>query len=400
MTNTKRSQYLIILPLSLLVFAASSQVMIIAPILPKIGIELQTSKEQLGYLVTVYALMLGICALLVGPLSDKIGRRKILLFGSFFMSLFLLMHSMANTFLSLLLLRAASGMAGGVLSGAAVAYVGDYFPYEKRGWANGWVMSGIALGQIIGIPLGTFLAEELGFKFPFVIFGVVMFLNFFLILIFVPQPNVKLQKTKITFTSTFGKYKNLLKDKDIIAVAISYLLMFLSLSIFIIYLSSWLELEFNATVSEIGWIFFAGGVMNLIAGPKAGKISDRLGRKKIIIWSCLGLAILMALTTILVVEFWIAFIVFPLAMLLIAMRISPFQALSSELVKSNNRGTLMSLLVAIGNIGSGIAGAIAGPLFEFIGYFANTLFGTFTIILTAIIVWKYVPEPKLNIPIQ
>ena len=76
--------------------------------------------------------MLGICALLVGPLSDKIGRRKILLFGSFFMSLFLLMHSMANTFLSLLLLRAASGMAGGVLSGAAVAYVGDYFPYEKK----------------------------------------------------------------------------------------------------------------------------------------------------------------------------------------------------------------------------------------------------------------------------
>ena len=113
------------------------------------------------------------------------------------MSLFLLMHSMANTFLSLLLLRAASGMAGGVLSGAAVAYVGDYFPYEKRGWANGWVMSGIALGQIIGIPLGTFLAEELGFKFPFVIFGVVMFLNFFLILIFVPQPNVKLQKLKL-----------------------------------------------------------------------------------------------------------------------------------------------------------------------------------------------------------
>ena len=142
-------------------------------------------------------------------------------------------------------------------------------------------MSGIALGQIIGIPLGTFLAEELGFKFPFVIFGVVMFLNFFLILIFVPQPNVKLQKSKITFTSTFVKYKNLLKDKDIIAVAISYLLMFLSLSIFIIYLSSWLELEFNATVSELGG-FFAGGVMNLIAGPKAGKISDRLGRKKLL----------------------------------------------------------------------------------------------------------------------
>ena len=38
------------------------------------------------------------------------------------------------------------------------------FHMEKEGWANGWIMSGIALGQIIGIPLGTYLAEELGFK--------------------------------------------------------------------------------------------------------------------------------------------------------------------------------------------------------------------------------------------
>ena len=33
------------------------------------------------------------------------------------------------------------------LSGAAVAYVGDYFPYNKRGWANGWIMSGMALSR-------------------------------------------------------------------------------------------------------------------------------------------------------------------------------------------------------------------------------------------------------------
>ena len=71
------------------------------------------------------------------------------------------------------------------------------FPMKKRGWANGWVMSGIALGQIIGIPLGTFLAEELGFKFPFVIFGVVMFLNFFLILILFLSQMSNFKKLKL-----------------------------------------------------------------------------------------------------------------------------------------------------------------------------------------------------------
>ncbi len=392
--------YYIIFSLWLLVFAASSQVMIISPILPKIGIELNTSESLLGNLVTVYAAMIGVFAIIMGPLSDKIGRRKILLIGSAGMTIALLLHSMANSFTSLLILRAFAGMAGGVLSGSAVSYVGDYFPYEKRGWANGWIMSGIAMGQILGIPLGTFLADVHGFKFPFILFGVIMGLTTILIFFKLPQPNVELQVSKITFKSTFKKYGDLLKQRDIKAVAFSYLLMFLSLSIFLIYLPAWLTKEFGVSLSEIGWLFFAGGIVNAITGPNAGKLSDRIGRKNMIIASCLGLATLMALTTYLVTSFWMAFLLFPIAMLLIAMRISPFQALSSELVKSNNRGSLMSLLVAIGNVGAGLAGSIAGPLYEKLGYLSNTLFGAFTIILTAFIVWRYVPEPDIRQTVQ
>lgn len=397
--NTETNPYLIIFPLWLLVFAASSQVMIIAPILPTIGVELDTSESLLGNLITVYATLVGICAILMGPISDKIGRRKILLIGSSSMTIFLLLHGLANNFISLLVLRACAGAAGGVLSGAAVSYVGDYFPYEKRGWANGWIMSGIAMGQILGIPMGTFLAEWYGFKFPFVLFGAIMGLTSILIYYKVPQPNVILQVTKITLSTSFKKYRDLLRDKDIKAVAVSYLLMFLSLSIFLIYLPSWLTKEFDVSVSDIGWVFFAGGVVNAIAGPNAGKLSDKTGRKNMILISCFGLATLMALTTYFVTSFWIAFVMFPIAMVLIAMRISPFQALSSELVPASGRGTLMSLLVAIGNVGSGFAGTLAGPLFEEFGYISNTMLGAFTIILTAYIVWRYVPEPDLNTPI-
>jgi len=396
--NQEDNSYYVILSLWLLVFAASSQVMIISPILPQIGAELDTSESLLGYLVTIYASMIGVFAIIMGPLSDKIGRRKILLIGSAGMTIALLLHSMANSFSSLLILRAFAGMAGGVLSGSAVSYVGDYFPYEKRGWANGWIMSGIAMGQILGIPLGTFLADLHGFKFPFILFGGIMGLTTILIFFKLPQPNVELQVSKITFKTTFKKYGDLLSQKDIKAVAVSYLLMFLSLSIFLIYLPAWLIKEFNISLSEIGWLFFAGGIVNAITGPNAGKLSDRIGRKNMIIFSCLGLATLMALTTFLITSFWVAFIIFPIAMLLIAMRISPFQALSSELVKSNNRGSLMSLLVAIGNVGAGIAGSIAGPLYEQFGYISNTIFGAFTIIVTAYIVWKYVPEPKFQHP--
>ena len=392
--------YLIIFSLSLLVFAASSQVMIISPILPKIGVELQTSESLLGNLVTVYAAMIGIFAVLMGPISDKIGRRKILLIGSSGMTIALLSHGLADSFTALLILRALAGMAGGVLSGSAVSYVGDYFPYEKRGWANGWIMSGIAMGQILGIPLGTFFAEMYGFKFPFLLFGAIMGLTTVLIFFTLPQPNVQLQSSKITFSSTFNKYGDLLKKPDVRAVAVSYLLMFLSLSIFLIYLPAWLVQKFEVSLTEIGWLFFVGGIMNAITGPYAGKLSDGIGRKKMIIFSCIGLALLMAVTTFFVTHFFIAFILFPLAMVLIAMRISPFQALSSELVPSTNRGSLMSLLVAIGNVGSGLAGSLAGLLYDKMGYISNTFLGAFTIIVTAVIVLKFVPEPKMKLKKQ
>ncbi|NNF11853.1 MAG: MFS transporter, partial [Gemmatimonadetes bacterium] len=126
--------------------------MILSPILPMIGDQLDIADAVLGTLVSVYSLMVGIFAILAGPVSDKIGRRRILLLGCGAMTVALSLHGFVSGYASFLLVRMFAGCAGGILSGAAVSYIGDYFPYERRGWATGWVMSGAAVGQIIGIP--------------------------------------------------------------------------------------------------------------------------------------------------------------------------------------------------------------------------------------------------------
>ena len=388
--------YIIIFALWLLVFAASSQVMIISPILPRISEQLGTPLEILGNLVTVYAVMVGVFAIIMGPLSDKIGRRKILLIGTGGITISLFLHGLVDTFWGLMVVRALAGMAGGVLSGAAVAYVGDYFPYEKRGWANGWIMSGIAMGQILGIPLGTLLADVSGFRIPFVLFGGIMGLTFILTYLKVPQPNVELSTDKITFKGAFNKYLKLLERSDVRAVALAYVVMFLSVSVYVVYLPTWLEETFGVSGTAIASLFFVGGIANVITGPIAGRISDRIGRKSIIIISCLGLSFVMLITTYVITDFWIAYIIFFVTMVLIAMRISPFQALSTQLIKSDNRGSLMSLLVAIGQVGYGVGGSLAGPFYVESGYVSNTFIGTIMILVMAYIVWKHVPEPELK----
>ena len=87
------SQYLIIFTLWLLVFSASSQIMIIAPILPLIGEELGIADAALGTLISAYSLMVGMFAILSGPVSDRVGRRRILILGCLTMTAALILHA-------------------------------------------------------------------------------------------------------------------------------------------------------------------------------------------------------------------------------------------------------------------------------------------------------------------
>ena len=75
-----------------MMFSASSQVIIISPILPNISTELNIPEAQLSWLITSYAILLGIFALITGPISDKIGRRRILLLGCSAIAVTLFLH--------------------------------------------------------------------------------------------------------------------------------------------------------------------------------------------------------------------------------------------------------------------------------------------------------------------
>ncbi len=386
---------LILFALWLLMFSASSQVMIISPILPQIGAELHIPEALRGTLITAYAVMLGMFALLTGPVSDKVGRRRILLLGSGAMSLALFLHNFAFDYYSFLLIRAIAGAAGGMLSGVCVAYVGDYFPYEQRGWANGWIATGVAVGQIVGIPLGTVLAEWFGFRGPFAMFACTMSGAFMLIWLAVPQPHVPLSTDRLTPHGVLRNYLEMVARPHIAVIAVVYGLMYLSMSLYIVYLPSWIRDQFGVSGYEIASLFFVGGVAIILAGPRAGKLSDRIGRKVFIIGACLGLGALMVLTTFLIRQFWISYLLFFFFMMLQGARVGPFQALVSEIVSARQRGAMMSLTIALGQVGMGIGGVLAGIAYSEYGYFSNTVMAALAVVLMGVLIKVYVAEPKL-----
>jgi predicted MFS family arabinose efflux permease len=390
------SPRLILFALWLLVFSSASQTMIISPILPQIGDELGIADAMLGTLVTAYSLMVGLFAILSGPVSDRVGRRRILLAGCGAMTVALALHGLVDSYLTFLVVRVFAGMAGGMLSGAAVSYIGDYFPYDRRGWATGWVMSGAAFGQIIGIPMGIVMAERWGFRSPFYLFAVTMALTALLVFFRVPQPAVKRTAERLTVRRAVGDYLEMLKRSEVAWAALAYFVMFFGVAVFVIYLPTWLKRELGATGNQIALMFLVGGMANVLTGPQAGKLSDRIGRKGIILLSCIGLSLVMLGTVPFVTNVTIAYVFFFLTMVLVAMRISPFSALLTGLVRDERRGALMSLAVALGQLGFALGGAVSGPLFAKVGYFSNTALGAVFVLGMGLIVWFFIPEPTLE----
>jgi len=386
---------LILAALWLMMFSASSQLIIMVPILPEIEATLGVNEFWRGMLLTSYAVALGISALITGPASDRVGRRNILLGGTVLMSITLVFHTVAADYELLIIMRILAGIGGGMLSGGSVAYVGDYFPYERRGWANGWIMSGTAFGQVAGVPIGKILATDFGYRWPFLLFAITMALAAFMIWRYVPQPDTELDRGRLTPRRVTRKYLDVL-DGPVIAAVGSYTLMFAGFGLFTTFLPSWLESTVGLTGYEVALLFAIGGVANIIAAPSAGRLSDEIGRKPLVVWASVALGLIMLIAPYTIDGFWMAALLFFLAMASVGIRIGPLQSLLTALVPDDRRGLLMGLAMSVGQAGFGVGSFLAGIGYGQLGYVSNTISGAFAMLFMAVLVQRGLPEPSLR----
>ena len=287
-------------------------------------------------------------------------------------------------------LRFLAGTASGMLGGAAVAYVGDVIPYERRGRALGIVTTGFAFGQVLGIPLGTILAGAAGYRAPFVGFGALMLVCSAMCW-FVLEPTPR-REGRLTLRDAFGSYRWILSQPVLVAVNVASATMMLSVSAFIIYQPLWLEQTFGATEGWIAVLFGCGGLMNAAMGAYAGALSDRVGRKRLVLLASGGLGLAMVCTPF-VTSWNLLFALFIATMGLVGMRMAPLNAWVTALVDDSHRGALMSLWLATGQIGFALGSVVAGWMWREHGFTGNAVAGFTAALLTAAILAAFVPEP-------
>lgn len=190
---------------------------LIVPILPLYAKSMHATGLQLGMIFSGYALSRGIFSPVVGDISDRYGRKKLIVTG---LTLFIplsILFALANTPLLLTIIRIAQGVATVCISLVAQAYVGDLTPRGKEGKYMNLFFISFFLGQSLGPYFGGVLTDHFSIRTPFYVMAVLSAGALILILLFVPEAPIAARSVDEQ-ASFFKRLKPALSDRPMIAI--------------------------------------------------------------------------------------------------------------------------------------------------------------------------------------
>ncbi len=345
-----------------------------------------------GILLSVYGFVSAFLQPVMGALSDKIGKRKILIqTGLGLIGISTLAFVFAQHFFDLLFLRTFQGIAVAITIPASLALMAEITKKETRGGAMGVYSTLRIIGFTIGPLVGGFLKDHFGFNSAFYAgFGFII-LAMFLIQIWVSD--VKIQKKKDGIKNKIKIFERKLFSPGILSAAVATFMMAAAFSIL-----TALENEFNSKLNinafQFGIAFSMLMVTRLLFQVPLGKYSDSIGRKPLIL---AGLILMCPATILLGLSSSLnQLIIYRLFQGIAAAGIAaPAFAIAADLSREGGEGRQMSIITM--GFGLGIA---TGPLIA--GFLAVVFFELPFIFLgilsiaSAWVVFKYMPETVVS----
>jgi DHA1 family multidrug resistance protein-like MFS transporter len=191
MNASKRNLYI----LTFVLFVVMLGYGIIIPIFPFYIENMGAGGTELGLLTASYAVMRLIFGPIWGGLSDRFGRKPILLIGILGYVITMVWFGLANTLWMLFAARIISGILSSATAPTTMAYIGDSSPEDERGGGMGMLGAAGGVGTIVGPAVGGFLAAS-SLSTPFFIAAGLALLSLILAIIFLPESHPAQEKAK------------------------------------------------------------------------------------------------------------------------------------------------------------------------------------------------------------
>ncbi len=338
---------------------------LILPLLPFIGEKYGANPFVIGLLTAVYSFFQLLSAPILGRLSDRYGRKKLLIISQLGTFLGFLILGVANSIPLLFLSRIIDGATGGNIS-IAQAYISDITSKENRARAMGLIGAAFGLGFIFGPAIGG-ISSRWGFAVPAYIAASISLITIITTVLFLRESvNVtvaqKSPKTKFTWT----EFKEVLCCSPIRLFLFVFFMLNFAFSLMQGNFALWAEHTFGFGPTQTGLVFTYIGIMVVAVQLQLlPRLLKKIGEKKIFVYATgiLGIGLLSLAITIHPYLLVISQTLIPIGNGLVNPVI---QSLSSENVPKEEYGKTLGLLASAGSLGR-ILGPIAG------GYMFNLL---------------------------
>ncbi|MEJ1236759.1 MFS transporter [Chryseolinea sp. T2] len=355
-----RYQVFVIAILAILQFTIVLDFMVLSPLGPYLLDELHITTKQFGWVVSAYAFSAGAAGLLTAGFADKFDRKKLLLFFYVGFTLGTALCAMADTYEFMLMARIITGLFGGVIGSISFAIITDLFKMEVRGRVMGFVQMAFASSQVLGLPIGLYLAGLMGWHAPFwMIAAMCVLIGVAIVVYFKPvTSHLQLRSDKGAFlhlahTISNPNYLKAFAATTLLATG-GFMLMPFG-STFGVY-------NLGIDVKEdLPMLYMITGICSMIAGPLVGKYSDAIGKYRIFVMGSLLSMVMVAIYCNLgVTPLHIIILLNVFLFVGISSRMISASALMTAIPEAKDRGSFMSINSSVQQISGGFASILAG----------------------------------------
>lgn len=390
---TPRERRLFLALVGSLTFASVYAGFVMAPVLTQIAGEFAISTGTAGLVTAAYGGPGIVTSLLMGPYSDRFGRRVFLIAGAFVMGGFTLLSAFATSFEMLVILRAIAGIGGSLIFPNANALIGDTFAYRERGRAMSTVIAFNTMASVIGIPVAGVVAEATSWRVSVGFVGVVAMLAGLGLVIFLKPAARSGSEQRIS-----QLYRSIVTNSSAVAAILSSFLGSLYWFTWITYLVVFFQHTFGLSQGAASTYSLTMGLGVLVGSQIGGRLGDRIGHRRVVATSIVVSGTILLLLTNLPMPLLVAAMLNLALSAVIGARFATNVSLLSEQVPAA-RGTLLALSSATIALAM-VVGAILGGFFvDTLGFWAIGVFCLGAALLSCVIVLAFVNEEPIDLEI-
>ncbi|WP_240762022.1 MFS transporter [Paenibacillus thalictri] len=229
---------------------------------------------------SVFSLGFAVGCLIYGAVSDKYGRKKVIVIGLVALALISLLLGTADQFLWIVALRAMQGAAAATFSPVALAYAVEMFPAEKRVTTIGFISTGFLVAGIAGQVISSLISLQFGWNAVFYVLAAVYIVTMVLVVCFLPKDGI--HQTYAGIWAPFKQMGTVFTQKNLL---LSYMIAFVLLMSFVsmyTLLGSYLSgPDFGLNNQDILYVR-AIGVLGMLVSPYAGRLARRFGVRTVL----------------------------------------------------------------------------------------------------------------------